>query len=352
MTRTLTLRQLGTELGITISRGALLGREPDVSRLVSPHPAEIGELERLITIADLPPEHREKVSRNHCAIYRFPEGAFYLRDMWSRNGTTLNGRRIGVDRPYPLHRRDVFSLAGAVGFEVAQIGDADAVNHALLVGGIYGPSVKNDTRLMAEELGSRGFSGNITTLVEDEATPETVLTHLEQLRPKLTIDSHFVFYYSGHGFRNRPRPGKPPEGFLVLSAGGLTPSMLYPALANLPGKKAVIIDCCYAGMFREYTGIPPSTFVAAASQADDVSYSAQTLIVDGDFLGAFTKHLIHYFREHPGEFNLVDVREELGRVIPASRRNQHFQEPTFGGPASRFTIVAQVPPGRDGYRKR
>ncbi len=338
MTRILTLRQLGTEPSITISRSALLGREPDASRLFLPLPAEIGELERLITIADLPSENRERVSKNHCAIYRFPEGAFYLRDMLSRNGTTLNGRQIKQDRPYLLHRRDVFSLAGTVGFEVARIGDTDPVNHALLVGGIYGASVKNDIRLMEEELGSRGFKGNITTMTEGDATPETVLAHLEQLRPKLTIDSHFVFYYTGHGFRNRPRPGISPEGFLLLSQGGMTPTQLYPALGNLPGKKAVIIDCCYAGMFRDYAGIPLYTFVAAASQADDVSYSAQTLMVDGDFLGAFTKHLVRYFRAHPGEFNLVDVQKELGCVIPASRRNQHFQEPTFGGPATRFTI--------------
>ncbi|HEY7294199.1 MAG TPA: FHA domain-containing protein [Dehalococcoidia bacterium] len=51
----------------------------------------------------------DRVSRQHARI-TFEDGGYVLRDLGSRNGTFLNGRRI--TQPEPLHHRDVIGLPG------------------------------------------------------------------------------------------------------------------------------------------------------------------------------------------------------------------------------------------------
>jgi pSer/pThr/pTyr-binding forkhead associated (FHA) protein len=49
------------------------------------------------------------VSRRHAAILRL-DGALFLQDLNSRNGTKLNGLVLETDHPHPLHDGDTFEL--------------------------------------------------------------------------------------------------------------------------------------------------------------------------------------------------------------------------------------------------
>jgi 3',5'-cyclic-nucleotide phosphodiesterase len=53
------------------------------------------------------------VNRQHALIRRCPDG-FYLEDLHSRNGTTLNGTRLLPDAPRKLEPGDRIEIAGYV----------------------------------------------------------------------------------------------------------------------------------------------------------------------------------------------------------------------------------------------
>jgi len=66
----------------------------------------------------------ERVSRVHCNV-RFWDGAFYIKDLKSKNGTYVNGRRVEVAKLAPSDRIKVggysftFEQPGAAGTETA-----------------------------------------------------------------------------------------------------------------------------------------------------------------------------------------------------------------------------------------
>ncbi len=78
----------------------------------------------------------DHVSRNHAIIQIQGKGEFWLVDLGSSNGTTLNGRRLS--RPVPLKHGDVIEMAGSrIGFESdvpagTPAGDEDSMGSTLL----------------------------------------------------------------------------------------------------------------------------------------------------------------------------------------------------------------------------
>lgn len=54
------------------------------------------------------------ISRRHCHIY-LQNGAFFIKDLESCNGTWLNGRRLEPNKPVALSSRDYLQV-GKVGF--------------------------------------------------------------------------------------------------------------------------------------------------------------------------------------------------------------------------------------------
>jgi len=62
----------------------------------------VPQLEKFLSIGDDP-----RVSKLHCAIIQ-KEGKLYLKDMGSRNGTYLNGKR--VTQPVLLQRDDIIGM--------------------------------------------------------------------------------------------------------------------------------------------------------------------------------------------------------------------------------------------------
>lgn len=68
----------------------------------------------LAQFPELPKSDLKTVSREHCLIAR--EGAFYITDLKSRNGTWLNGKKLTPKRPYLIKSGDQFKL-GKVTFK-------------------------------------------------------------------------------------------------------------------------------------------------------------------------------------------------------------------------------------------
>ena len=72
----------------------------------------ISGFERFLSVQDDP-----RVSKLHCAVIR-KEDKLYLKDMGSRNGTYLNGRRI--QQPVVIQRDDVIGV-GETKIEVKKV---------------------------------------------------------------------------------------------------------------------------------------------------------------------------------------------------------------------------------------
>ena len=54
---------------------------------------------------------RDKLSSPHCRIYLSGEGAAFVCDMGSRNGTFINQKKLEANQPHPLVENDILSLA-------------------------------------------------------------------------------------------------------------------------------------------------------------------------------------------------------------------------------------------------
>ena len=52
----------------------------------------------------------DAISRNHCYLFE-AEGHWFIRDLGSTNGSSVNGVRLNLDQLYPLRHEDVISLA-------------------------------------------------------------------------------------------------------------------------------------------------------------------------------------------------------------------------------------------------
>ncbi len=348
----LKLRELGTDTIIPIRRSAQLGRSPDLTWAADrPIPIHHGLLELAVQIDGT----ADRVSRNHCAIYRHSNGEFFAVDLRSRNGTTLNHAQLEPGKMYPLRAGNRLLLGNAVGFEVASIENIIINTYALLVGhsggNLEGPA--NDIATIASELEKRGFeNGNIQTLFDTEATPRRVVDTVKHIASQATEESHTVFYYSGHGAPVIARM----FGGLALGdwfSGNfrqLSPRRLYGELEHVAGKKAVIIDSCFSGAFIK--GAPPDTLVVTAVPWYRIAREGHAKRFGYQMMGVLTQHLMQYLRDHPNEFNLADLDIAFKGGVPVGRHRSTLQYPQVGG-AMRFTIVAPASPREgNGYRRR
>ncbi|GEM_PF-2511803 len=348
----LKLREMGTDTVIPIRRSAQLGRSPDLTWAADrPIPIHHGLLELAIQIDGT----ADRVSRNHCAIYRHGNGEFFAVDLRSRNGTTLNHAQLEPGKLYPLRAGNRLLLGNAVGFEVASIEDIIVNNYALLVGHSGGnlEDIKNNTSIIAHELHSRGFAGNIETLIDKQATPKSVVQAIERIAEKATPDSHTLFYYAGHGSASLGGI----FGGLVLGNwftgmySYLSPVELHGALGKVEGKKAAIIDACFSGAFID--GASPDTLVITAAPAYWISVQTkERRFGRRQWMGVLTEHLVQYFRDHPHTFNLAGLQEKFEHGIPIDHYLIRRVYPQVND-VTRFTIVAAAPL-RDGssYRRR
>jgi hypothetical protein len=339
MTRrpTLTLKQEDPLQRFVIAGPAQLGRADDINWHATERqiPSIFSELEVAIEV-----KGAATISRNHAAIYpgnTDSDTGFLLSDLNSMNGTFLNGENTNPERrkhdPRRLAEGDRVRFAHDLELVVEQIGARGADNYALLVahdgGNLRG--VMNDLNLLEEKLVRRGFAGNIFRLHNGDAATENIMRRLEQIAYHTTPDSHMIFHYSGHADKTG----------LNLNTKQLSPAELYQKLANIRGKKAVILDCCHAGTFideQNAARIPPQTLVLAASRSDGKAYEGKTLLAGGEYMGRFTAALVKYLDSRKEGLNLKDfaeaLREQFGAGAPIAIK---YQEPRIVGAS--FTIL-------------
>ncbi len=306
-------------------------------------PKEFSQMDAVIKVIG-----EKGVSRVHAGIVPDDEGGFYITDMNSANWTKVNGRNIN-----PTHR-DSTRVRLGVGDEidcgelllyVDAIKDADTNHHAFFVGnaGYNLGGVKNDLESLEAALEKRGFKDNIKKLYNGEATRRNVRAYLDQVAYLTDPDSHFIFFYSGHGTK---------EG-LALAIGEdcsprslfLKPRDFYSRLSNVRGKKAVILDCCHAGVFASQEimpEVPPDTLVIAATDENGGAYETRFYDDNGQKqrMGKLTKFIVEYFSTHRGELNLADLRDALEeKMVHVGKFGDiRYQQPVVGGNGS-FTIM-------------
>ena len=305
-------------------------------------PEEFSQMDAVIKVIG-----ENGVSRVHAGIVPDDKGGFYIMDMNSANWTKVNGRNIN-----PTHRNsrrvrlevgDEIDC-GRLVLYVDAIKDADTNQHALFVGnaGYNLRGIKNDLENLATALDKRGFKDNIKKLYNGEATKRNVRAYLDQVAYLTDPDSHFIFFYSGHGTK---------EG-LALSIGEdcspgrfLCPDDFYSRLSNVRGKKAVILDCCHAGVFINdeiMSKVPPDTLVIAATDENGGAYETRFYDTDGQKqrMGKLTKFIVEYFSQHREGLNLADMKIALmDKMAHVGKFGDiRYQQPVVGGDGS-FTIM-------------
>lgn len=342
MSKILSIMERGTGREVFIGKNAQIGRYNKVEWATErTKPVEFDGLELVVQI-DGPSS--EEISRNHCGIYSEGNNEFSIIDLNSLNGTQLNGQKLEGGKKYPLKPGSAITLSNRLTFDVLGYIDPDNNNYSLLIGHDGGnlKGVKNDLDVIEEELSRRGFAGNIKRLHNGTATRTNILSYLQELVPLTTMDSHFVFQYSGHGSKDGLYlPNRALLGGLFGAAECIGPEELYSHLRNLRGKKALFLDCCNAGVFLEGVSVPEHTLVIAATKKTNLAYEKRTKKIGGGHMGVLTSAVAGYLKENSGRLNLANLRQYLSRSLPGGEYGIHFQEPVVGG-TSCFTLKTSI----------
>jgi len=277
------------------------------------------------------------ISRNHAGILPSKNGSFFVVDLNSRNGIYLNGARVPSEtsgRPrVTLSKGDVIALSSYTSFSVENVGESVDGHIALLVGNEGGNlrGVHADLEELTRKLSTRGFAGNIHQLYNSGATCSAILGRLDEIAYSSVPDSHFFFHYSGHGN----------EKGLCAGEKELTPDDLFSRLRNIRGKKAVVLDCCHAGIFIDNPLlIPEHTLLLLASSREGPAYEKKTERAGGAFMGRFTAALVKYLDAHREEIDL----QAFGEILKTAFNDQvdvkiyQPQAPSIHG--DRFTVFS------------
>lgn len=297
-------------------------------------PPQFSQLEAIISV-----EESTRVSRNHAGIYRGEDDKFYIVDLNSKNHTFVNGENIssGSGDPVPkmLALGDMIAFSDDLELKVVGFKDVNRNNHCLLIGSDGGnlKGVKKDLDELEMQLVKRGFAGNIVKLCGEDAAKNKILGQLEQAAYLTASDSHFIFHYSGHGNKN----GLDLNPFEVIS-----PSELYSKLANIRGKKAIILDCCHAGIFlseKNKKEVPPNCLILAASSKSGKAYEQPNYaIAGGAYMGKFSAALVEYLDDNKKKLDLRDFKQKLDEIFKSDMVSIYYQEPIITGGS--FTMMS------------
>lgn len=215
-------------------------------------------------------------------------------------------------------------------------------------------------------------AGNVTVLMDKNATRQNVLGALAQLQERVQADTTVIIYYSGHGWRDASVD--PPDFYLIpydmqpgnYRSRALRAGDFAEAIEAIQSQRLlVILDCCHAGGMgvKEVPGqfasaaIPPQLIlpqqeivtpattksltnlsvgqgraVLSSSTGEQSSYLRQ----DGK-MSIFTYHLIEALTGHAQpqagatEVLVSDVMSHVYRRVPASAQADHgtVQTPDF-----------------------
>ena len=265
-----------------------------------PIPEEFYGLQMMIVV-----ENSLNISRNHAGIVSYEDG-YAVLDLNSMNGTFLNGSRVGTQKA-ALKEGDTVRFADDL--ELKTVGELHGTNnhYALLVGHDGGNlrGIIEDLEQMGAQLSKRGFGGNVEKLANERATKKNILGSMEKLAYLTAPETHFIFHYSGHGGSDG----------LSLGRETLSPAEIYEAVGNIRGKRAMIFDCCHAGVFLDDENkpkVPHGSLVLAASSRKGIAREGPDFrIAGGNYMGRFTSALVRYIDETRGPLNLRNFKDAL-----------------------------------------
>ena len=270
----------------------------------------------------------------HCKVTRC--NSDYWLNALSEGGTEKNGTVLSLDSEHLLLEGDQINLAGELYFEVGYRPATDN-NYALLIGHDGGnlDGTDNDLQEMSKILGKRGFLKNqIKILRNDDVSSEKIQSALWTLVPELDDQSRILIYYSGHGYEKGLRWGR--------QSKEIRPTDLYSVLNYMPGKKALILDNCGAGVFVDEAELTPpkDTYIIAAAKANQDAREGSATILGGRKMGRLTRYIVEYFQTHTHRFDLTDLRDYL-----TTKLENDAQNPQFYGTAG-FSIVTSLEEGK------
>jgi hypothetical protein len=271
------------------------------------------------------------VSRNHALIYPpdVSHPTFYVRPLNSLNGTDLNGRRLRNGSRYALQEGDVISFADEAVFECAY--PEVTSNYGLLVGHDGGnlKGIENDVSKFANQFRRRGFT--LDSLVNGGATPKAVVARLKEMGNRLTDDSIFLFYFSGHGSKS---------GKLQLSEwfANLETEGLFKILNNFRGQKLIVLDGCYTGEVDEEKLPSRSVLIGNKGKGYEGNIASLEMtcnigaIPDGDKVMGYCTNALYKVLD--GHLHRIDIGKLFFEArkdprIVAKRQEMRLQEGTM-----------------------
>ena len=201
--------------------------------------------------------------------------------------------------------------------------NAETKYRALIIGNSYsgmpgfalsGP-VNDTAAVSAAAVSFAGTPYDVTVM--NDISADSILESIRLSFGQATENDVSFFYFSGHGI-NSDEEGQ--QGALLGNDGesSVTACQLRSALDSIPGRKIIIIETCYSGVFatgnteadpteseddcfagsflRDFSDQSPNTgiysryFIITSSAADELSYETKTQ--DNKTMGAFTYHLV------------------------------------------------------------
>lgn len=263
----------------------------------------------------------EEVSRNHALIDFNPNGVF-LTDLYSSNGTKVNGISLARgDDNVELHNDDVIIL-WSVQFHL-RIVDASSVpaNKALLVGHDgknLGDAPINDVRAMEKALMRRKFTKEaITVLVEKDATSQRILDYLTYYQGQLLPGGLFIFHFSGHGS---------PKGIYVESSHSNRTSELVAfndimrIVAAFRSEVLMILDGCDTAKSFSNSNVPPNVCLIGHTTPAYQGIIASLLGDEFCRQGHTTRAITRILNDQRNRINVNDLVQALRRDLRVSVR--------------------------------
>ena len=205
---------------------------------------------------------------------------------------------------------------------------------ALLVQGVQDVIGDKNLDSMTSLLDSRGYT--LTVLKPPETTYKAILRELASIADgsnRDTGESKTLFYFTGHGDR---------EGF-GTSSWAIDPETLFNTLKDIKGNKAVILDCCHAGIFVDYLSEDPSAHLISdyVVIAACPSHAETTITFRSDEMTALTSGLMETLSDGREPVDLSSAKIKCGNFVDKIVAQLIYRIGTLIGKPIQFSFEMQ-----------
>ena len=220
---------------------------------------------------------------------------------------------------------------GDLRLEDIVIPEEPARKTALLVQGSQDVVGDNNLDLMTSLLDSRGYK--VTVLKPFEATDSAILCELASIAEGSNRESETFFYFTGHGDR---------EGFATLNLA-IEPETLFNTMKDIKGNKAIILDCCHAGIFVDYLSEDPSAHLISdyVVIAACPSHAETTITFRSDEMTALTSGLMETLSDGREPVDLSSAKIKCGNFVDKIVAQLIYRIGTLIGKPIQFSFEMQ-----------